>query len=208
MGARARRCLERHGRRAAPAAVAGGGRAARPIWPASRAEPPRARSTMNFDERSLATGEPAGELRRWQTLGLLPMEVDAAVDHRPEDRIRLIQFARRRGCQPERIAAALREQPDLLNFFEELSERPTGAKRTLDKALAEAGVDRDVANKVLRAAGLGEPAAFYDDGIERLRRMAIAVQAGFPIDPLLPLARARRDAPGPAARPGDPTTHP
>ena len=55
---------------------------------------------MNFDEMSLATGEPAGELRRWQTLGLLPMEANASVDHRPEDRIRLIQFARRRGFQP------------------------------------------------------------------------------------------------------------
>src|SRR5438309_5829679 len=77
MGARSRRCLERHGRRAAPAAVARGGDTAGPIWPASRAEPPGARSTMNFDELSLATGEPAGELRRWQTLGLLPMEVDA-----------------------------------------------------------------------------------------------------------------------------------
>src|SRR5438132_2797525 len=140
MGARARRCLERHGRRAAPAAVAGGGRAARPIWPASRAEPPGARSTMNFDEMSLAMGEPAGELRRWQTLGLLPMEVDAAVDHRPEDRIRLIQFARRRGCQPERIAAALREQPDLLNFFEELSERdqPEQSERSTRRSRRQA----------------------------------------------------------------------
>ena len=162
---------------------------------------------MNFDELSLATGEPAGELRRWQTLGLLPMEANASVDHRPEDRIRLIQFARRRGFQPERIAAALREQPDLLNFFEELSERPTGAKRTLDEALAEAGVDRDVANKVLRAAGLGEPAALYDDGIESLRRMAIAVQAGLPLDAVLQLVRVYGDALGRVAEAENRTFH-
>ena len=162
---------------------------------------------MNFDEMSLAMGEPAGELRRWQTLGLLPMEVDAAVDHRPEDRIRLIQFARRRGFQPERIAAALREQPDLLNFFEELSERPTGAKRTLDEALAEAGVDRDVASKVLGAAGLGEPAAFYDDDVESLRRMAIALQAGLPLDALLQLVRVFGDALGRVAEAENRTFH-
>ena len=63
---------------------------------------------MNFEELSLATREPVGELRRWQSLGLLPMEVDAAVDHRPEDRIRLIQFARRRGFQPEQSERSTR----------------------------------------------------------------------------------------------------
>jgi len=63
---------------------------------------------MNFDELSLATGEPAGELRRLQTRGLLSMEAAASVDHRPEDRIRLIQFARRRGFQPEQSERSTR----------------------------------------------------------------------------------------------------
>src|ERR1700730_2734512 len=149
-----------------------------------------------IDELSRATGESPEELRRWQDLGLLSLETDAGDGRRQQSRVRLIQFARRHGFHPERIAIAVSEQPELLSFFEEQLSVPSGRERTLEEAVVEADVDEALAGKVRHAAGLDDQTVLYDDDVDSLRRMAIAVQAGLPIEALLQLIRVYADSLG------------
>ena len=151
---------------------------------------------LTIDELSRSTGEPADELRRWHGLGLLLLQTDTDDGRPQESRVRLIQFARRHGFPPERIAAALGEQPDLLSFFEQQLSVPSGRERTLNEAVAEAGVDAELARRVRHAAGLDEQTVLYDEDVDSLRRMAIAIQAGLPLDALQQLVRVYADSLG------------
>src|SRR5258708_6635049 len=102
------------------------------------------------------TGESLDELHYWRDLGLLPVGPDGELESTCADRVRLIQFARRRGIDVNRIAAAVADQPDLLTFFEEQIGERAGKERTLDEAAAEAGVAPALA---AGHAGAGCPAA-------------------------------------------------
>jgi adenylate cyclase len=164
-------------------------------------------AATSIDELSRVTGEPVEELRRWRMLGLLGNEEEGSSDRSQQKRVRTIQFARRHGFGPERIASALMDQPTLLSFFEEQLPTLAGRERTLDEAIAEAGVDRDVAIQVRHAAGLDEQTALDDADVASLRAMAVALQAGLPLEALLQLVRVYADALGRVAEAENRTFH-
>ena len=122
---------------------------------------------MDANELARLTGESVDELHRWQRLGLLPAGMNGDAVRRQATRVRLIQFARRRGIEPDRIAAALADQPDLLTFIEEQANPSTGRERSLDKAAAEAGIDPEFAMSARHAAGLDDQPALYDEVLAR-----------------------------------------
>src|SRR5256885_2131447 len=96
---------------------------------------------MSFDELSRRTGEPAEELQRWQALGLIQGDdYDTNLD---AERIRMIQFARRRGISPESIATQTGDQGDVLATFVDLLTDIAGKREshTWDEALAATDID-------------------------------------------------------------------
>jgi adenylate cyclase len=151
---------------------------------------------LTLAELSRQTGEPVEELRRWQQLGLL--HDDANGDFSPDStgRVRLIQFARARGMEAERIAMATADQPGLLSFFQDQLLASEGPEYTLVEAADRAGVDSPLAERVLAAAGLYDQTVFSEEDVDALRSVAIALQTGLPSDALVQLIRVYADTLG------------
>ena len=91
---------------------------------------------MDLTELCRVTGESIEELGRWQQLGLLSTGEDGAGEANLAFRVRLIQFARRRGITPEQIAEARVDQPDLLTFFDQGIHVPRGRRTCPHRASA------------------------------------------------------------------------
>lgn len=149
-------------------------------------------------DRDLArrTGASLEQLQRWRELGLLPVLPTDVPDGRLAVRVRLLQFAHRRGIEAERIAAAVAEQPELLDLFEEHLTGDAGRERSLKEGAAEAGVDLELARTLRHAAGLGDQDILHDEDVEALRAVATTVQSGMPEAALLQLVRVYADALG------------
>jgi adenylate cyclase len=147
-------------------------------------------------ELARITGADLDEMRRWRDLGLLRLDPNGALDSRCPARVRLIQFALGRGMEPERMAAALAEQPDLLDLFEEQIGASAGPGHSLEEAMALAGVDPVLAERVRHAAGLDDQATLHADDVEALRSMSVAIETGMPEEALLQLVRVYADALG------------
>lgn len=147
-------------------------------------------------ELARRASEPIDELDRWREMGLLPTNPGGCFDAHAAARVRLIQFARRRGIEPERIAAAVAAQPELLDLFEQQMGGSDGPRYTVTEAVELAGVDLELATSLRHAAGLDDQETADADDVEALRSLATAVAAGMPEDALLQLVRLYADALG------------
>src|SRR4051794_19851644 len=146
------------------------------------------------DRLAERTYEPADELARWQTLGLIAG--DAEHELIDAERIRLIQFARRRGVSPDAIAEVTLAQGDVLTTFIDLLIQTTGKRegRPTDEVLASLDIDETFIVRAMRATGLSEQTEIFDDDLEALHWMDQARRAGFPDDAIIQLLRVYTDA--------------
>lgn len=85
------------------------------------------------DALAAAAGEAAQRLAAYAEAGLLARRPDGQYDADALTRLRLIRFARDRGVDERQLAAAIRDQGDLLGIFEGLGS-PMSTPYTLDQA--------------------------------------------------------------------------
>ncbi len=122
---------------------------------------------MSVEDLTARTGEPTEELQRWQALGLI--EGNDYDDNLDAERIRMIQFARRRGISPETIAAQTGDQGDVLATFVDLLTDIAGKREshTWDDALAATDIDEPFARRMWTAAGPADQREVFDDAWKR-----------------------------------------
>jgi class 3 adenylate cyclase/YHS domain-containing protein len=150
---------------------------------------------MSLHELADASGESPERLRHWYSLGLLPGPSAGELTPECIERVRLIQFAVGRGITDDTLAAAHAEQGDLLGQYLSLLT-PAGPRATyvFDDVAAQTGIDAAVVTRIAAAIGLDEQAALYKEDVAALHSIRTALDAGFPEEALVQLARVCTDA--------------
>jgi hypothetical protein len=161
---------------------------------------------LTIDELASATSATPESIRRWRDLGLL---VDDAEQFSPEalERIRLIQYAERRGLTAEDVAEACRTQGDVIGEFVELIT--DGTPRTghdIEEVAERTGLDPEAMRRLWVASGLGDQEKAYDEDLQAQQWLAVALAAGVPEGALRQLIRVYADAIGRVAETGCSTT--
>jgi class 3 adenylate cyclase len=151
---------------------------------------------MRLGELGELTGEDPEALRHLIAMGVLVATGDYSLAD--VERVRLVQLLRRRGVEPEAVGAALNRHLDLFDRY--LAQVYPGGDYpsiSVDTAAERVGIDRDLAQRVREAGGLGGPNELLTSAdVEALQAMAVAVGAGFPEVALLQLVRVYADALG------------
>jgi adenylate cyclase len=150
---------------------------------------------VNVDEVARFTGETAEDIRHWQELGLVRRGDEFGADEL--ERIGLVSFAARRGVSPEEMARYCAAHGDWLEVFVRWAIPPgQSTAYDRDELARRAELDPDVFARVLAAAGLRDRQYGYEDDLEAARLMATALKFGFPLEPLLQIARVMSDSLG------------
>lgn len=150
---------------------------------------------MTLEEVARFTGETAEDIRHWQQLGLVRGGDEFGAEEL--ERIGLVSFAARRGVPPENMARYCAEDGDWLDVFVRWGV-PSGSGTAYDRdeLARRAELAPDVLAKVLAAAGLRDRQYGYEDDLESARLIATALKFGFPLEPLLQIARVMSDSLG------------
>src|SRR5207253_6128804 len=151
---------------------------------------------MNLEGRSRWSGESAEQLLEWRSLGLIGGGRD---DFRPEDveRARLIRFLLRRGIRLEAIVKADREQDVLASHVRAAFASGVGRSYTPEDAAGIVGLDLATVRRFWRSMGFGgQGERLYEEDVQALKTLKVALDAGFPEEALLQLARVWADALG------------
>jgi adenylate cyclase len=138
------------------------------------------------DALAAAAGEAYAEA------GLLVGRPDGRYDADALTRLRLIRFARDRGVDERQLAAAIRDQGDLLGIFEGLGSA-TSTPYTLDQAAAKAGLDPDLMAELTELLGWDGKSRATSEDLDALGLLARAVAAGLKREPLSQLVRVYAD---------------
>lgn len=148
---------------------------------------------LALDDISRSTGETVEELCRWRQLGLFGDGDTLTIEDL--ERARLVGFAARRGVSPDELARISGEQGDLLAPFVRWALRPgRELSLTRDEAAEQAGIERDVLDRVWTASGWRDQAHAYQEDVDALRLVKLALELGLPLDALLPILRVLGDA--------------
>lgn len=81
---------------------------------------PAVSGPWSLDKLAALAGETKAHIRGYADAGLLHRQADGQFEPDSLHRLRLIQFARRRGVSEDHLAAATASQGDLLGIFGEL----------------------------------------------------------------------------------------
>jgi class 3 adenylate cyclase len=158
---------------------------------------PNRKGGLTIDELADATGIGPDTLRHWQSLGLLTGTGDR-IETLDIERVRLITFVEQRGITAEAIATASKTQGDMLgDRLDMLTSRDlprTG--RSIDDAAEAVGLAPEVIRRMWSALGLGDQTEVYDEDIEALGRLRVALDAGLPEPALTQIVRVFADAAG------------
>ena len=151
---------------------------------------------MTLEELSEWSGERPDDLREWRSLGLVGGSGD---EFAPDDveRARVVGLLLRRGISLEAIAKTDREQSILASYLHSnFTPRSTQAY-SLDEAASSLGLDVAAVRRLWRAIGFHRQMERHDEeDLQALKTLKVAVDAGFPEEALLQLARVYTDALG------------
>ncbi|HEY8216807.1 MAG TPA: adenylate/guanylate cyclase domain-containing protein [Acidimicrobiia bacterium] len=145
--------------------------------------------SLSLEALAALTDEPVAELRRWQEIGLLP-DGDTGLPSAVAERVRLIQFARRRGVTPDEVASVCAEQGDLLASY--VAQLPVPVRTSYsdhDQIVEGTHLDPGFVDRIALVAGLREQAGAYPEDLEALHSMTTALELGFPEEAMLQLVR-------------------
>jgi len=151
---------------------------------------------MNLEELSRWSGESAEHLLEWRSLGLIGGGRD---DFGPEDveRARLIRFLLRRGIRLEAIVKVDREQDVLASHVRAAFPSGVGRSYSLEEAVGIVGLDLATVRRLWRSMSFGaQGGRLYEEDVQALKTLKVALEAGFPEEALLQLARVYADALG------------
>lgn len=139
-------------------------------------------SELSLEELASRTGQPAEDLLRWRSLGLVGAESREGFSLEDLEIARLIQFCLRRGAGIDTIAAAEEAEPGFLrNYLTQLF--PSGVEPTYspEEAAALTGLDVDVVRRVRELTSAWRPTETIDgDDLAALRGWKVALDNGFP----------------------------
>jgi class 3 adenylate cyclase len=147
---------------------------------------------VTAEELARRTGEPVERVLDWRARGLLG---DFERGFHPSDveRARLVQLLLRRGFDLDAVVAWAREG-GIERHVESLPSSSAGGAYSQEEAAARVGLDPALVRRASEAAGFGEPGEpFDDDGLEALRALKTALDAGFPEEALMQYARVYAD---------------
>ncbi len=155
------------------------------------------RDRLTLHELAQRSGERVERLAEWRALGLIDPTGDGELGWDDVQRTRLIQLLLRRGITLDAIARADREQGFLAHSVETMSPSGVRPARPLHEATEMLGHDPEAFRRFWSASGLGEQGEPLDDyDLQLLRAVRVALEAGFPEDALVQLARVYADALG------------
>ena len=150
---------------------------------------------MTLDDIVQFSGQTAEDVRQWQELGLVPKGDEFGAEEL--ERIGLVSFAARRGIPPEEMARYCAEHGDWLDVFVRWAiPSGQGTAYDRDELARRAELDPDTFAKLMAAAGLRDRQYGYEDDLEAVRLIATALKFGFPLQPLLQIARVMSDSLG------------
>jgi adenylate cyclase len=146
----------------------------------------------SLDKLAAAAGETEGRLHWFADAGLLHRRPDGDFEPESLHRLRLIQFARRRGFSDGQLAAANAKHGDLLGIFDEFA-MTYDAPADLAVAARELGFDEDMIAEMSEVLEWDvEPGTESD--VAGMRVLARALELGMPRDALMQIIRAWIDA--------------
>ena len=141
---------------------------------------------------SAATGEPIDQLAKFAERGLLIRQAGGSYNADSLNRVLLIRFARERGVDEDRLAAAVDAQGDLLGIFDALSTgEPT--EHTLQQAASAAGLPSDIIAELGEVLVWDATARATTQDVDALVLLAQALEMGLDRTPLLELVRVYAD---------------
>lgn len=145
----------------------------------------------SLDALAAVSGESADRLRRYLRVGLLHEQADGDLEPGSLHRVRLIQFARARGVNDDRLAAVAADQGDVLSVFDELDP---GDDPCADLAVAaqELGLDAKTTAELADILGWDNLTGTESD-VSALRVFAQALEMGMPPDALKQIVRVLAD---------------
>jgi adenylate cyclase len=145
-----------------------------------------------LDKLAAAAGETERRLRWFADVGLLHRQADGDFEPDSLHRLRLIQFAGRRGFSDEQLVAANAKQGDLLTIFDEPT-LITDVPADLFDAARELGFDDAVIAELAEILDWDvEPGTESD--VATLRVLARALELGMPRDALMQMVRVFADS--------------
>jgi class 3 adenylate cyclase/DNA-binding transcriptional MerR regulator len=152
---------------------------------------------LTIDQLAEATATEPDTLRHWQALGLLTGTADR-FERMDVERARLVMFAERRGITAEAIATAAKLQGDMLGdrLAMLVGQGLPRTGRSLDDAAQAAGLAPEIVERLWSASGLGDQHEAYDEDIEALAGLRMALDAGLPETALTQIVRVFADATG------------
>jgi class 3 adenylate cyclase/DNA-binding transcriptional MerR regulator len=148
---------------------------------------------VTVEEAGQLTGQSVEDIRRWQELGLLNEGDELSVED--VERVRLIGFAGRRGVAPADLARINEVQGDLLDVFVRWATRPgQDVLYSRDELAERAGLEPELLDRILSAAGLRDRSYGYEDDLEALELVNTALKFGFPDEALIQILRVVSDS--------------
>jgi adenylate cyclase len=148
---------------------------------------------MTIDDIAGLINERADELRGWQQLGLIGLGDELSADDL--ERARLVAFAARQGVSPDELARISAEQGDMVETFVRWARRPgRDAVFTREEIVERTGMDPDLLDSVLGAAGLHDLNYGYEEDLESLQLLTTALKMGLPEEALLQILRVLSDS--------------
>jgi adenylate cyclase len=148
--------------------------------------------SWSVERLAAASREPSRRLLWYAEAGLLNREPEEGFAADSLRRVRMIQFARRRGIADEQLAAATASRGDLLGIFGDLAPIGDGVHDLFDAA-AELGIDEDLMQELVEIVGWEDVAAGSEEDVAALRLVVRALDIGLPRDALLQLVRVFTD---------------
>jgi len=158
---------------------------------------------LSIEELARRTREPVERLRKWRSLGLIGTKGARGFALEDVESVRLVKLLLRRGVGLEAIQQAAKAGQlgrRLAGYLEWMYPGEAAQSYSLGEAAEILGLSLDMLQRVLEVSGLGDEGETLDEGdVEALRRVKVALEAGFPQEALLQLLRVYADAVGRAA---------
>jgi class 3 adenylate cyclase len=139
-----------------------------------------------------ACGESLDRLDWYVDVGLLHKHEDGTFAADSLHRVRILEFARRRGISDEDLALATKQQGDLLGYFQDY-----GADSPTDKLLGEAaravGIPETLIDDFADVLGVSDDEPATEDDLKAIELLAEALSLGLPEEALIQLIRVFAD---------------
>jgi len=159
-------------------------------------DPPTNRRTITIGEVAARTGETVQRLREWRDLGLVGTANGDAFALKDIEVVRLIQLCLRRGIEASALRALEESSGDFLRrYLDTLYPPGLEPMYSIEEAAERAGVDVELARRLLHMCALHEPDDLLDeDDVAFFASCKAMLEAGLPEDALFQGLRVFADS--------------